>query len=93
MAKCAENLANGLRPMIVTVPRAIPGFDSLAEAAGLADRIDLLDIEQFLATNLHERATFQSAQQRPKIAALIERYNELVDTHENDPSLRIEPVG
>jgi hypothetical protein len=93
MARCAENLGEGLRPLVVTTPRSAAGVDSLAEAIGIADRIDIIDIEQFLATNLLERAAFKLDQHRPRVAELIARYNQLIDIHEHDPSLRIEPVG
>lgn len=90
IARCVGNLHAGLRPMIVTLPTLSTGTDMLAEAAGVVDRVDVIDIEQFLAANLHERALFQKANQRPRVEQLIARYNELIDAHENDPSLRIE---
>jgi hypothetical protein len=93
IARCVVNLHAGLRPMIVTLPARSAGTDMLAEAAGVADRVDVIDIEQFLAANLHERALFQKVNQRPRVEQLIARYNELIDAHENDPSLRIELAG
>ena len=88
--KCAANLGAGLHPVIVTLPVKTAVADSLAEAAGVQSRIDILDIEQFLAANLHERALFDSAQRRPKTLELISRYNALIDQFEADPSLRID---
>jgi hypothetical protein len=93
IARCVANLHAGLRPMIVTLPSRTTGADMLAETAGVANRVDVIDIEQFLAANLHERALFQKANHRPRVEQLIARYNELIDTHENDPSLRIEIAG
>jgi len=93
LKRCADNLDAGLRPMIVTTAARAAGVDTLAESAGLTDRIDILDIEQFLAANLHERSAFTKANHRPKVKELILRYNELIDLHEGDPSLRIEIAG
>jgi hypothetical protein len=91
--KCAANLDAGLRPLIVTTTSQTPVADGLAEAQGINDRIDVLDVEQFLAANLHERALFRSENRGPKTLELINRYNELVTAFETDPSLRIEIAG
>lgn len=90
MARCAENLEAGLRPLIITIPTRAAAADAALEEAGIAHRVDVLDIEQFLAVNLHERALFAKSGQRPKVAQLIERYNELIEAYERDPALRIE---
>ena len=67
--------------------------DGLAETRQIADRIDVLDIEQFLAANLHERSLFRAENRASKIRELIARYNALIETHETDPSLLIEIPG
>jgi hypothetical protein len=90
VSKCRDNLNAGLRPLIVTLPEKAAVADGLAETAGLADRIDILDIEQFLATNLYEHTRFNQPNLRPRIDALLGRYNQLIELHEHDPSLRIE---
>lgn len=89
-AKCIENLKTGIRPIVVTAPGRLAAIDGLLDTANIADRVDVLDIEQFLAANLHEHALFQRKSQRPKVGALIDRYNELIDEFENEPALRIE---
>jgi Domain of unknown function (DUF4928) len=93
MARCRDNLDAGLRPMIITLAARAAGADDLADAAGIAARVDVVEIEQFLAANLHERALFQKQNHRPRVAELIARYNALIDEHEHDPSLRIETAG
>lgn len=90
LQKCVANLGAGLHPLIVTLPAKASVADSMAETAGVQDRIDILDIEQFLAANLHERALFNSKSRKPKMLELIEHYNALIDEFEADPSLRIE---
>jgi hypothetical protein len=93
MRKCAANIEAGLRPLIVTVPVQTAVADGLADAAGIIARLDVLDVEQFLAANLHERALFQTKNRTARTAELLAHYNRLIDAHETDPSLRIEIAG
>ena len=93
LRRCAENLAAGLRPLVVTLPEQAVVAERLAENAGLGERVDVLDVEQFLCSNLLERALFQTANRRARAAELLARYNALVGAHEHDPALRIELAG
>ncbi len=88
--KCAANLDAGRRPVIVTTRRGASTAEGLADNAGILDRLDLLEFEQFLATNLYELGRFAAEQRRLTIAELVARYNAIVEIHETDPSLRIE---
>lgn len=90
LQKCRENLNHGLQPLIITLPKKTAVADGIAENLGIAQRVEILDIEQFLAANLHERSLFKAANRRPRTLDLIERYNELVAKFEKDPALRIE---
>ena len=87
--KCAANLSAGRHPIIVTVHDMLPAADAFAAAQGISDRLDVLDAEQFLVANLHELGGFRSDQRRLTIEALIDKYNEIVNAQETDPSLRI----
>jgi Domain of unknown function (DUF4928) len=91
--KCAANISAGLRPIIVTVPKQTAVADGLAEAADILDKLEVLDIEQFLASNLHERAFFQTKNRSAKTIELLTHYNRLIDSHETDPSLKINIAG
>ena len=94
MAKCKRNIDAGLRPLIVTTTsRKIIAADDLAEQAGIATRFDILDVEQFLTANLYEHVLFSTKNHLPKTAEILARYNELIDAHETDPSLKIEIAG
>ena len=94
MAKCKRNIDAGLRPLIVTTTsRKIIAAADLAEQANIASRFDILDVEQFLTANLYEHALFSAKNHIPKTAEILARYNELIDAHETDPSLKIEIVG
>ncbi len=88
--KCGENLNNGHRPILVTVQRGLTVAEGLANNIGLADRIDIFEIEQFIALNLYEIAKFAADGRKVAVADLVERYNEIVDEVETDPSLGIE---
>lgn len=88
--KCAANFDAGRRPMIVTTRKGVVIAEGLAENIGIADRLDVIEFEQFIATNLHELGRFETEQRRIKVGELVTRYNEIVDKFETDPSLQIE---
>jgi len=56
----------------------------------VAERIDIFEIEQFVALNLYELGRFAAAGRRVAVTDLVERYNAIVDEIETDPSLRIQ---
>jgi hypothetical protein len=87
--RCRENLNAALRPVIVTLRRRIALAEGLAENASLSDRIDIFEIEQFIALNLYEIGKFAAAGRQTAVAELVRRYNEIVEEVETDPSLRI----
>ncbi len=88
--RCRENLNDGYKPVLVTLQRGIIVAEGLADNTGLADRIDIFEIEQFVALNLYELSQFAAAGRRVAVADLVNRYNEIVDDMETDPSLKIE---
>jgi hypothetical protein len=87
--KCKRNLDSSLRPLIVTTTKGLSAAQVFAEQAGIADRIDVLDAEQFLASNLYEHGRFELKGRRETAERLIAKYNEIVDACEGDPSLLI----
>lgn len=90
MTKANKNLEQGLRPIIVTTEDGVGGAKALARTAQIEDRIDVIEIEQFLAANLYEWSAFKNTARPSSVTGLLERYNSIVDQHETDPSLRIE---
>jgi hypothetical protein len=88
--KCQRNLAAGQRPVIVSVGRGVGLAAGLAENATIGDRLDVLDVEQWLAAEILERGGDSASGRAVALAELLERYNRIVDTVETDPSLRIE---
>ena len=90
IGRCRDNLNDGFRPILVTLQRGLSVAEGLANNFGLADRIDIFEIEQFVALNLYELAKFAADGRKTAVADLVNRYNEIVDQVETDPSLKIE---
>ena len=89
MRKCAANLAAGRQPIVITRLEMLAAADAFAQAEGISERLDLLDAEQFLVANLYELGGFRSDRQQVTVGSLIDKYNEIVQQHETDPSLKI----
>ena len=88
--RCRENMNDGYRPILVTLQRGLTVAEGLASNVGLGDRIDIFEIEQFVALNLYELARFAAEGRRTAVTDLVARYNEIVEEFETDPSLKIE---
>ena len=91
--RCQDNLDAGRKPVLVTIRNGVAVAEGLAENAGLAERIDVFEVEQFLALNLYELSNFKAEERRMAIEDLVRRYNEIVEDVETDPSLKIEIGG
>lgn len=90
IGRCRDNIDDGHRPIIVTTSRGLTVAEGLAENAGLGERIDVFEVEQFVALNLYELGKFAAEGRRMAVADVVTRYNEIVGTVETDPSLKIE---
>lgn len=90
LRKCKINIEQGLSPIIVTISESRPGVESLAKSVELDARIDIIEAEQFIATNLHEWTLFDARRRREEIKKFFSRYNEIIAAVETDPSLRVE---
>lgn len=88
--RCRENLNDGYRPILVTIQRGLNVAEGLAANIGLSDRIDIFEVEQFVALNLYELAKFAAEGRKTAVTDLVSRYNEIVGEFETDPSLKIE---
>jgi Domain of unknown function (DUF4928) len=85
--RCSDNLNDGHRPILVTRQRGLTVAEALAENVGLEDRIDIFEIEQFIALNLYEMGKFLMEGRRAVLKDFVTRYNEIIDEVETDPSL------
>jgi hypothetical protein len=90
IGRCRVNLNDGFRPILVTLQRGLSVAEGLATNIGLAERIDIFEIEQFVALNLYELGKFGADGRKTAVADLVNRYNEIVEQVETDPSLKIE---
>jgi Domain of unknown function (DUF4928) len=90
LAKCAGNIDMDIRPLILTLDRGVAVAEGLAEQAGLAERVEVMDALQFLAANLYEMSLFRASERRPAVQRLLDRYNEIIDGVETDHSLKVQ---
>ena len=88
--KCKANLSHGLHPIIVTISDRVITARTLLEDAGIGQRVEVWDLQQFLSTNVYEHGCFNSKYRHDVLAELISNYNGIIDEFETDPSLRIE---
>ena len=88
--KCKANLRSGCHPVIITIFDRVHTASSLAEDAGLAGRVEVWDVQQFLSANVYEHSLFDEAKRNSTLSDIINRYNVIVLETETDPSLRIE---
>ena len=75
--------------MIVTLQKGLTVAEGLAANAGIADRLEIFEIEQFVALNLYELGKFKATGRRTALEEMVERYNAIIDEIETDPSLQI----
>ncbi|WP_114389920.1 DUF4928 family protein [Notoacmeibacter marinus] len=88
--RCRDNLNDGYRPVLVTMQRGLTVAEALSDNAGIADRVDVFEVEQFIALNLYELGKFAAEGRRVAVADLVNRYNEIVESVETDPGMKIE---
>jgi len=88
--RCRDNLNDGYRPVLITLQRGLPVAEALADNKGIGHRIDVFEIEQFVALNLYELGRFGSDGRKTALVDLVNRYNEIIEEFETDPSLKIE---
>lgn len=87
--KCKANIESGIRPIIVTIADSRAGLESIAKGFDIEGRIDIIEAEQFIATNILEWSRFSEQNHRFEILKLIDKYNEIVQKTETNPSLMI----
>lgn len=90
MEKCGANLLSGYHPVVITVFERVHTALNLAEDAGLAGRVDVWDIQQFLSANVYEHSLFDETKRNAALFDIVAQYNRIVLEAETDPSLRIE---
>jgi hypothetical protein len=87
--KCLDNLNENIRPIIITTQSGVGGAGALAKNADVDDRIDILEIEQFLSANVYEWSKFEQTQRPVRVRDLVNAYNRIIEQAETDYSLKI----
>ncbi len=87
--KCISNLEQNIRPLIVTTMSGAGGAAALGKNAVAADRIEILEIDQFIAANVYEWSGLEHARRSHSMKELVEAYNRIIDQCETDPSMKI----
>ncbi len=88
--KCQSNIEKAKRPIIISTHKGVVLAEGLLENALLANRVDLIEFEQFIATNVLELGRFSRDTQHATLDQILRAYNNIVDMHETDPSLKIQ---
>jgi len=88
--ECFAESDCGLRSFVVSTHAGAALAETLAEEQGISRHVEVLDITQFLVTNMLEWTSFEGSQRRNSFEGLIARYNTIVEACETDPSLMIQ---
>ena len=90
VSRCARNIDDGYRPLVVTLKNGVIVAHELARRRVIEERMDVLDIEQFIAARIYQMGRFTAEGRRMALSTMIDRYNQIIDEVETDPSMRIE---
>ncbi|GGZ21838.1 hypothetical protein GCM10010387_13710 [Streptomyces inusitatus] len=88
--RCAHNLRHGYRPWVLVPDNRVVGATQIAQDLGMADRVAIQSIEDFVGTNIEEMASFGKAAVRDGMRRLLTEYNFRIDQAEADKSLKIQ---
>ena len=93
LSKCIANLEGGYKPLAITSSKGAFVLETLLEnvSNGVYDgRVDILEFEQFIASNVIELGRFNAAGRKASLSKIIEAYNRIIETVEYDLSMKIE---
>lgn len=88
-AKCARNLANGYRVLVLVHDEVLIGARQNVEQMA-PGKIAVESIESYVGQNMDELASFSGASLRVRIRELLDTYNDRVDQAEVDKSVMID---
>ena len=69
---------------------AVKNACDLAIDADISGRVEVWDIQQFLSTNINEHSLFDEQMRTTKLTDILEKYNQIIEKTETDPSLKID---
>lgn len=90
LRRCQDNIDADERPIIITTGEGITHTRNQLRQAGMSDKVEVLGIEEFLATNLLEWADFTSSKHTASFDKLIEAYNRRIENANESPAIRVE---
>lgn len=90
MKKCARNLQDGLRPILLIPDEQKTKAKVFAEEANIDLQLTIISIEDFVSLNIIEMAIEDSSDVFSILKTVIETYNRRLSEVETDLSLRIE---
>jgi Domain of unknown function (DUF4928) len=88
--KCKSNLAAGVHPFLLVPRDQVDRARHLAESQGIAERMTIAAIEEFVAQNIIELSGGDQQLFVTVLKAIIQRYNTRLEAVETDLSLKIE---
>jgi hypothetical protein len=88
--KCAKNLASGLHPFLLVPRDQADKARHLAEDQGIADRVSIGAIEDFIEANIIELADGRQENFVMILRSILDAYNCRLEAVETDLSLKIE---
>lgn len=89
IGRCAENLKDGMRPVLVVRGRSVRTATDLASREGIDERVDVVAIEQAVAIAVFCLGGLTTEGRKAALNRIVDCYNEIVDKVETDPSLKI----
>lgn len=90
VGKCDRNIKAGYRPILLVSESKLQAARQLAELAGVASRLGINSLEQFVGQNVEEIGEYGKQALKKNLRALLEKYNERVQAVEADQSLQID---
>jgi hypothetical protein len=88
--RCMANIRNGLRPTIICPRELTASAHSFARSQGYEGRIEVYGAEEFISMNLNELSLNTETSLARTTTDFLDKYNEIIETTENDLSLKIE---
>lgn len=92
LEKCLSNIEVGLKPLVITTRDGVVITEALIENNSLEGQIEVLDIIQYLVSDIYHKGGFSKSERQDTLKALIQEYNQIIESCETDPSLKIEIV-
>lgn len=91
--KCADNIRDGVKPIIVTLASKAAAAEQLAQNFSVEDQIEIFEFEPFIVHNMVERTLLSASMPRVTIEQLVAAYNRIVAEHDPVYGVQISLAG